>query len=802
MTIFATGNPVGSTNPKDLIDNAQNLDYLILGPLLNYPDRRGVNRLSWAGIESSFAAAQAARTAAFNTAQAQRVADFDAAQTQRTDQFQTFLNNSGYETPVVYAPGLNITRSTQIVRYMGELYRPKVSALPFITTTFPADEAKWLANGDNSLRQEMATKGADKGAWMMAWEREDNLETDALVAKFLNAQTPSAWEFAHLITNKPTPSNPATWDWVPALNATGAMCAAKGFPAYTFPPCSLGSSFKVPLGVTAIGPGRNGKVRFLAGSTFTQGFACLINSNDGLTPIDAFPNTLTGGLLDVVFWNGDVAGVPTVATVRGVRGFGSCTIKGLRGRNMTAMVDRPGGGAYSDHFDVSEIYCEPVVGTEPQVNIRGNGDGLRVSKLHFPWNAANPGNGTPNGLYVGGTYGGIVSDCIGGDVFITQSKLECSNNHWERSQLTIDGANVDLRSNYLSADTRIPLVLLNSTGHECVVTSDSNEFVYLTGLPNPQEWQGSDISIATSVTFIVRNTYRRFTKTGSLDKSQQHGITIETSAGVLMTAWNKYSYALSRSGQIFRGQVVDQNFSVAPLSASFAGISGIAVDSTETWDIASGTYYYRAQYILDTGRLVGRTGTAGEQSMALTSAGSGARISVDFNGKPTACILRMYRGTTPGSYSHYVDIPIFSARLFYDSGLALNGYPWVSRTPAAIVALNGLGETHFDMVGGNVILRAATVPTAGAWLASDDIYRTAPAAGGKRAFTCVTAGSPGAWASWGGIEPQVQRGATGSRPTLTAADIGAMYMDTTLAAPGKPVWWTGTTWVDSTGTAA
>lgn len=134
MTIYATFNPIGSTHPKDLIDNAQNIDYLILGPALLYPDRRSVNRLSWAGIEASFAAAQA----------------------QRTAEFQAFLLNSGYETPVDYAAGISITRTTQQVRYLGELYRPKDSALPFTTTTFVADEAKWVSNGDNSLRQELA----------------------------------------------------------------------------------------------------------------------------------------------------------------------------------------------------------------------------------------------------------------------------------------------------------------------------------------------------------------------------------------------------------------------------------------------------------------------------------------------------------------------------------------------------------------------------------------------------------------------------------------------------------------------
>lgn len=44
------------------------------------------------------------------------------------------------------------------------------------------------------------------------------------------------------------------------------------------------------------------------------------------------------------------------------------------------------------------------------------------------------------------------------------------------------------------------------------------------------------------------------------------------------------------------------------------------------------------------------------------------------------------------------------------------------------------------------------------------------------------------------------KGATASRPTLPATAL-AIYLDTTLAAAGKPVFWTGTAWVDSSGAA-
>lgn len=53
-------------------------------------------------------------------------------------------------------------------------------------------------------------------------------------------------------------------------------------------------------------------------------------------------------------------------------------------------------------------------------------------------------------------------------------------------------------------------------------------------------------------------------------------------------------------------------------------------------------------------------------------------------------------------------------------------------------------------------------------------------------------------ASSGGV---VKRSTTANRPVPTSADAGLLFLDTTLAAPGKPIWATGvgSTYVDATG---
>jgi hypothetical protein len=298
MTIYATGNPVGSTNPKDLKDNAQNLDWLILGPAASYPDRLGVNRLSWAGIEAAFAAAQAARSseyaadksyrdATYTADKAYRDTTFSADQAYRVTQFNAFLASSGYETPVDYVAGISVTRSTQILKYLGELYRPKVASLPFTTTVWATDAAKLIANGDNSLRQDMANIVADpsKGSALVGYKRAALADTIKTVGQMLSVQAYNVWEYANLITGKPT-TDPATWDWAPAIVA-----------AWNATP--IGGSLVIPMGVHI---GSAVTLTDKAVNLFCMGPITVADGNftalyfDGTANVTEYPGTILTGI--------------------------------------------------------------------------------------------------------------------------------------------------------------------------------------------------------------------------------------------------------------------------------------------------------------------------------------------------------------------------------------------------------------------------------------------------------------------------------------------------------------------------
>lgn len=131
MTTYNTGSPVGSSDPRDLYDNAENFDTLVNSPdKLEHPDRLGVARKTWHGIE---------------------------------EDFQRFLLESGYQDIGTYAAGLEITARNQIFVRNGEYYRAAASlSIPYTTTGDWATEGgSFVSLGDAILRQDLATNGSE-----------------------------------------------------------------------------------------------------------------------------------------------------------------------------------------------------------------------------------------------------------------------------------------------------------------------------------------------------------------------------------------------------------------------------------------------------------------------------------------------------------------------------------------------------------------------------------------------------------------------------------------------------------------
>jgi len=135
---YSTRNPLGSTSPKDLFDNASNFDDALNGPSPAWVDRFGKRRQSWIGLENLV-----------------------------TD----FLSAMGFEaTHLTYVDGspLTVLRPTQLIDRAGIIYKVKTPAtFPVsLTGTWATDQLLLTDVGDASLRASLAAAG---GAGMVGF---------------------------------------------------------------------------------------------------------------------------------------------------------------------------------------------------------------------------------------------------------------------------------------------------------------------------------------------------------------------------------------------------------------------------------------------------------------------------------------------------------------------------------------------------------------------------------------------------------------------------------------------------------
>ncbi|QIG28452.1 tail fiber domain-containing protein [Leclercia adecarboxylata] len=145
MTKYATNNPLGSMDPKDLFDNAQNLDFAVNDITKAFwKDRFGRTRPTMYGMEQSFSAQLLSQQQRFNN----------------------FIQNSGYKVIGEYTAGpLTITDYNQLIRYQDAFWKLTASTnIPFTTTG--SDAASWANDsvhffnvGDGELRQELDAPG-------------------------------------------------------------------------------------------------------------------------------------------------------------------------------------------------------------------------------------------------------------------------------------------------------------------------------------------------------------------------------------------------------------------------------------------------------------------------------------------------------------------------------------------------------------------------------------------------------------------------------------------------------------------
>jgi parallel beta-helix repeat protein len=255
---YNTGNPPGSSSPKDLIDNAEDFDYLLTGDGASHPNRLGVSLKSWKGMEGEHNAAQIRRESEFDADQIRHEQEFDTAQNRRVAEFNSLMESSGYSFVGDYGPDVLIERFSQYVMKDGQPYRlSSLASVPYTTTgDWVTERDAFVLLGDDVLRQQMANPLV--GARLLAHKRggvpgEINSVQEKLDAGYLDAG-----EYAYAITSRPVLGDPTTWDWAPAVEeASRALKATGSGGVICLPrlsPCRH-TTIKLHKGVSLIGHG-------------------------------------------------------------------------------------------------------------------------------------------------------------------------------------------------------------------------------------------------------------------------------------------------------------------------------------------------------------------------------------------------------------------------------------------------------------------------------------------------------------------------------------------------------------------
>jgi len=489
----------------------------------------------------------------------------------------------------------------------------------------------------------------------------------------------------------------------------------------------LGSTVFLPAGFWVYGESRNVTFFPLATATsLTSGFLFMINTNDGINWITPFPNMNTGGFSTCQFDNRN-----SVPALRGIKCFGSGKFEQLSFSGYRQSISRP-TGFYCDSFQLRDIICQnPQDNTEYQIDIQGLGDGFTAHDIHCPYTVAT--TSSVLAMRVRGVNGGTVSEGIGGDYLIELSNdVNIVGGHFERAQHIYDSSNVKVTSQF-NPDTRLPILTKGT------FASASNESRFLVDLDNTtfrnieglMEWTGFHVSQGDSVELSVNNCAQVWSAQGDFQRVQRAGIRIcREDQATAIPSFNNYSYLTSKQSVVEIPNIVNLDHGTRCADTSFVGISSIRVEpvgtrnvGTDQWKIATGTYYYQAQILFDAGRAIGRNPTNAETS-ATAVLGSMIINNVGFGTNPRSAIIRLYRGTSSGSYDSFVDIHTLGTTWLHDNGLSVNGVAWQSRTPAAINTINSAGS-YLKLLGSLIEVTAtASFGNAGSFTQGDLVKRT------------------------------------------------------------------------------
>lgn len=204
----------------------------------------------------------------------------------------------------------------------------------------------------------------------------------------------------------------------------------------------------------------------------------------------------------------------------------------------------------------------------------------------------------------------------------------------------------------------------------------------------------AEVRKAAQYTLTCENVFRTTSVTSGMRTNL--GIRVNDDTDTPITAWNNNAWYLSQRGSLM--STVASGSTSAQITTDYNGlytINKVTGSGNSSLLFDGTTYYYTSQLILDSALSVGRNQSHAEVSAAPSAANTRIGMALGWGTGTQAGIVRIYRGTSTGSYDKVVNLPLMRGLYIGDDGGNCNGVAWGSRTAGPVDAITSTSASKW-----------------------------------------------------------------------------------------------------------
>ena len=374
----------------------------------------------------------------------------------------------------------------------------------------------------------------------------------------------------------------------------------------------------------------NIKLDFYSGS-YTNNYAMYVNSNNTHNSWEQSYPYEFGKISNCEFKNNTNTDLNCVFNYSNSE-FNTIVFNGFD----TALKTSP---LYLDSYKLINLNAWNNRGTNYVFDLGYLGDNVTINGLHA--------GGKVNIINVGNGHNGIVLNNIiaNGCVNIQESNVTLNNLHQEGGNARINintKSIVKISNSFMYHNTNADQHNIDISTH-CHVIVDNCQIVhFLDTTETDNSTDDIDINVGINSDLTLTNCFK---KVHTADVGSKDLANIKTNLGITL---NNIQY-FNGSGFDNLPNIIGTNQKNSTNTIYYDATTNIA-----KWNIETGTYYYAIVRLADIGRKIKYSASTYKKSVSLTNGGSGY-LFTGLRG-----IYRIYRGTSPNTYTHYVDVPHYN----------------------------------------------------------------------------------------------------------------------------------------------